>query len=243
MLKKSVLILSFVVSFVVGPCAQAQRAQIKDINALTLAPELVQAAGSVAHISVARGSKAYSYTGFLVAPDIIATSGSALKNATLCRPMLISFGWQSTLKHPPVESAQQKYQCKKILALEYAHNTTPNYALIQLNQAPKGRKALTLQSPKGFEGPMAFLSIVRLPLAKRVYVLAHPKSYVAHRDGQQVPAYAPWYQHGAPLLNFDTFEVMGLVSDYISGQASKPLFTPSSVLLDAMSRLKPRFPY
>lgn len=163
-------------------------------------------------------SLTYACTGFLVAPDLIATAGHCMVNTGESRGdtdlYCKAFSWLFDYGHDPVDAVPQEklYRCKEVI---YAvkDETLPfrDYALIRLERPATDRKPLQLSSrpPRTNE----VLSMIGHPLgipatlSKNGKVLRDSpqhQQFVTNLDAQNGNS-------GSPVFN-DEGEVIGILS-------------------------------
>ncbi len=191
-------------------------------------------------------------TGFLVAPDIVATAGHCVISnhgeRVPCTDIKVNFDWQPTPDGKYQHSEPHNlYQCKSILATEFhgVFKNKPDYAFVQLDRPVKGRKVLRFQ-----KHPIA----VRTPL----FVIGHSDGAglkMMKQAQSQVSTISEstieWLgsahqgQSGGAVFNAETLEVMGILIGEIAyeyenkaGAFSSAEATQASVLMPAFSGLQ-----
>jgi V8-like Glu-specific endopeptidase len=112
----------------------------------------------------------YSCTGFLVAPDLIATAGHCMVNTgekrneteTSCKAYVWLFDYQTDVAgkfDPNKFKSEQIYRCKQVVyAVKDEHAPFRDYALVQLDRPVVDRVPLPLMSRRMFIGqPLAMI--------------------------------------------------------------------------------------
>jgi V8-like Glu-specific endopeptidase len=180
----------------------------------------------------------YSCTGFLVAPDLIATAGHCMVNTgekrneteTSCKAYVWLFDYQtdSSGKFDPAKiGPEQIYRCKQVVyAVNDEHAPFRDYALVQLDRAVTDR--------------------VPLPLISRRMFLGQPLAMIGHPFG----APAKVSTNARVLLNNEKRESFVTNLDAVDGNSGSPVIggqgvvgilvggTPSQSLIDDKSGCK-----
>ena len=162
-------------------------------------------------------------TGFLIAPDLLATAGHCVKTLSDCKGASWAFGYKmrsstETRFNLPAENV---FSCKRIVAQSYGYPGS-DYAVIQLNKKVPKRTPLRLRQEGTIE--------VNTPLV----VLGHPSGLpLKVADGAQVRRLeAQWFlanldtfagNSGSPVISTLTGEVEGILvrgeDDYVEDSA------------------------
>lgn len=118
-------------------------------------------------------SLSYACTGFLVAPDLIATAGHCMVNTgesrhetdTYCEAFSWLFDYQSNILgqfDAANISSSKLYRCKEVIyAINESSSPFRDFALVRLDRPVKDRKPLSLNTNAVISGP---LSMIGYPL-------------------------------------------------------------------------------
>ena len=100
-------------------------------------------------------------TGFLVAPDVIATSGHCIKDQKECQStlMVFDYAYNSNDANPLQVRTSNIYRCREILDRAYGGSDKSDYALLRLDRAVQGREPLRLQSANKISDNASLLAI------------------------------------------------------------------------------------
>lgn len=159
-------------------------------------------------------------TGFLVAPNLVATAGHCVRSQEECQNTQLVFGF--ALRGPEAQDDifddQQVYSCVELIKSEIA-NSGADYAVIRIDRKAIGRSSLELRT----QG--------ELSLGDEVFVVGHPSGLpvkiaggarVRAINGEFYVANLDTYggNSGSPVFNSKTGQVEGILvrgeTDYIS---------------------------
>lgn len=159
-------------------------------------------------------------TGFLVAPNLVATAGHCIQSQAECQNTQLVFGF--ALKGPQTQNDifddQQVYSCSELIKSETA-NSGADYAVIRIDRMAIGRSSLELRS----QG--------ELSVGDEVFVVGHPSGLpVKIAGGARVRAVKNEFyvanldtyggNSGSPVFNSKTGQVEGILvrgeTDYIA---------------------------
>jgi len=90
-------------------------------------------------------------TGFLLAPDLLATAGHCLAEQPCARTAVV-FGYRlqaSGAGSAVVKEALDTYHCAEVIAAQHGASTTPDWALLRLDRPVRDRVPLCLAAPPG----------------------------------------------------------------------------------------------
>jgi hypothetical protein len=160
-------------------------------------------------------SLAYSCTGFLVAPDLIATAGHCMVNTgesrhetdTFCQAYSWLFGYDASAD-PAAIPEENLYRCKQVIyAVRDERAPFRDFALVQLNRPVAGRAPLRLA--KGPVGAQETLSMIGHPfgspakLSRNARVLLHDPSrqgFIASLDAFEGNSGSPVFNHAREVV-------------------------------------------
>lgn len=154
-----------------------------------------------------------SCTGFLIAPDLVATAGHCFMSNYDCDKRAVVFGVteESSTKDGHNISPKNVYQCKEIVTKFYTGNPADDFAIIRLDRKASKIKSLKLRQ-KG-----------AININEKVFMLGHPLgmpmmiSKVARvRDNSDEVVFRADLDSfkgnsGSPVFNKETLEVEGIL--------------------------------
>lgn len=159
---------------------------------------------------------AASCSGSLVGPDLIATAGHCISNASCSRNAFV-FGYNmiGAGLMPQGVPSEEVYRCQEIVAHEYTSGQ--DYALVRVDRVVRGHRVLSLQRAPAQPGD-------------QLYVIGHPAGLPTKvADGAEVRSQHGSYfkanldtyggNSGSAVFNAATHEVVGILvrgaQDYI----------------------------
>jgi hypothetical protein len=152
-------------------------------------------------------------SGFLIAPDIVATSGHCFKDQKDCESILMVFDYSYSQANidPSRISSDRIYRCQKILDRAYGGADKKDYALIQLDRSVPQREPLRLQASGKVRDDAELIGIgtptgLPLKIARGARVL---KNTADSYFEATVDAFGG--QSGGPVLNASTGLVEGIL--------------------------------
>jgi V8-like Glu-specific endopeptidase len=173
-------------------------------------------------------------SGFLIAPDVIATAGHCVKSPADLQTMRFVFGFQMSDATTAVTTfaADDVYTGKKLIGRALADDGT-DWALVQLDRVVVNRTAVKVRSTGKVKNQQA------------VYVIGHPcglpQKYAPGanvRDNAPAPFFVANLDtyggnSGSPVFNAQTHTVEGILvrgeTDFVSnGQCAVSLVCPST---------------
>jgi hypothetical protein len=153
-------------------------------------------------------------TGFLVAPDRLATAGHCVDdNSCPQRAFVFGFAYGETERDPTQVSEDDVYSCRRVLAREEVEDDRGDaildYAVVELDREVQGRLPL-VPSPDALSD-VAWLALIGHPIGLPMKVDVgwpiqnwEPFRFLAHLD-----AYGG--NSGSPVLDRDSGEVVGIL--------------------------------
>jgi hypothetical protein len=150
-------------------------------------------------------------TGFLVAPDVIATAGHCVTNARDCATIAFAFGYRMTDARTASTAfpARDVYFCRALLGREEANGS--DWALVRVDRAAADR------------APLALRRSGVVPNGEGLVVLGHPSGIplkVARNATVRNNRAAAYFEadldtyagnSGSPVLNARTLELEGIL--------------------------------
>ncbi|MGZ3744934.1 MAG: trypsin-like serine peptidase, partial [Pseudobdellovibrionaceae bacterium] len=154
-------------------------------------------------------------TGFLIAPNVVATAGHCIKDASDCDNYYWAFDYKLKSSGDTTYTrvaAENVYTCKKILAQKLEFHDGIDFALIQLDREVQGRDPL----------PLDFTSDT--PVGTPLFVLGYPSSTPLKytNAGNISQNFEKVYysnldtfsgNSGSPVFDANTAKVTGIVSE------------------------------
>lgn len=154
-------------------------------------------------------------TGFLVAPNVVATAGHCVKNADDCAQFYWAFDYKvksagdTSYTRIPAENV---YTCKRVLAQKFEFMDGIDFALIQLDREVIGRDPL----------PLDFTS--ESPVGTALFVLGYPSSTpLKYTNSGTITKSLEKVYHsnldtfsgnsGSPVFEVSTNKITGIVSE------------------------------
>ncbi|HEY8271372.1 MAG TPA: serine protease [Pseudobdellovibrionaceae bacterium] len=154
-------------------------------------------------------------TGFLIAPNVVATAGHCVKDANDCANYYWAFDFKlksagdTSYTRVPAENV---YTCKRILAQKFEFLDGIDFAIIQLDREVKGRDAL----------PLDFTSDT--PVGTALFVLGYPSSTpLKYTDSGVISKNLEkiYYSNldifggnsGSPVFDVSTGKITGIISE------------------------------
>lgn len=160
-------------------------------------------------------------SGFLVAPDIVATAGHCIKDQDHCKRLAYVFDVQksSAQEYDYKIDKEKFYSCKNLIKKVEDKVTKIDYALIRLNKKVTDREPLKLSQSKGpTKGEE--MAVIGHPygipkkFADEGYILEN-----SHNAYFKVDLDTYSYNSGSPIFNIQTMEVEGILvrgeSDFV----------------------------
>ncbi len=166
-----------------------------------------------------RGVSSGLCTGFLVAPDIVATAGHCLRKVA-CQDARFVFGWTSPAAAQV--SPRNVYSCKEVIALSdpglnvdirvqnEPQISQPDYALLRLGRKVAGREPLRVQADASNTRAVLMLGHpYKMAMKVSSGVLA---GVMPTGSGSVFLSHLESYQgnSGSPVLDADSLEVLGI---------------------------------
>lgn len=153
-------------------------------------------------------------SGFLIAPDLIATAGHCIEMADFCSEYRWVFDYKvdSATKTAGLDIKEENiYQCKRVVSNALDRNLNMDYAIIQLDRPVAGREPLEIRNENRIED-FTSLVVIGSPsgLPQKVSGGAvvrkntHPSFFVANLDAFQGNS-------GSPVFNSKTGVVEGIL--------------------------------
>jgi hypothetical protein len=153
-------------------------------------------------------------TGFLVAPDIMATAGHCLHGPDACANLKVVFDFAlfTPGKGPDRFSSDQIYSCKQVLTSTHTERT--DFALFQLDRPVRDRPPLPL-SRNGSPARGSGIFVIGHPAGLPVKIADNAQVRDSSEDlfVTNLDTYAG--SSGSPVINSTTFEVEGIL---VSGE-------------------------
>jgi subtilisin-like proprotein convertase family protein len=151
-------------------------------------------------------------SGFLVAPDVVATAGHCLTSVSECEGVafVFDFGYATASTDPTAVSAANVFYCKELLAHQ-APSDGADFAVVKLDRAVTGRQPLAVRS-NGKVADKAGLVLIGHPSGLPTKVAAGANVRSNDADGFFV-ANTDSYggNSGSAVLNAETGVVEGIL--------------------------------
>lgn len=154
-------------------------------------------------------------TGFLVAPDLVATAGHCVTDKKSCKNLNFVFGVTSAKEFSQGFQIDKTnfYSCKKIITTN--QNDRRDYALIKLNKKVQARHIFEIEDDSRLNDESSVYMIGH-PLGLPVtYTRAVPVSNYYFNDFFTAPLNSFSGNSGSPVINSSTNKVVGILA---SGQ-------------------------
>jgi len=154
-----------------------------------------------------------SCTGFLIAPDLMATAGHCFLSEDDCRNKLVVFDVleKNEFEQGYKVSKKSVYECKEIVKSDFNAEVFSDFAVIRLNKKITGRAPLRLRS----KGDLA--------TSEAVFMIGHPLGLpmvatgsarvIENSEDHFFKATLDSFEgnSGSPVFNAKTFEVEGIL--------------------------------
>ena len=150
-------------------------------------------------------------TGFLVAPNLIATTGHCINDSSVCTDMAFVFGFTMTGPSSPVLNfdASEVYFCNGIIAR--VQTADSDWALIQLDRDVTNHEPLAIRK-SGIISNGQDLSVIG-------HTIGLPRKYADNAWVQENLLLSSFYANldtfmgnsGSPVINMSTYEVEGIL--------------------------------
>ncbi|MBY0414890.1 MAG: serine protease, partial [Bdellovibrionales bacterium] len=163
----------------------------------------------------ANNSAGVNCTGFLVGSDVMVSAGHCFESQSDCENKKIIFDLDEKKQSSTGFSVMNStvFSCKKIIARAFSGEE--DYSIIQLEKAPVGRKALTLNlKEKISDDAQVFMIGHPMGLAQ---TFSKPAKIVENESELQFKAELDSFvgNSGSPIINAKTFQVEGIL---VTGQ-------------------------